>query len=100
LKPVRHEAIYQHVYRDKRAGGTLHSHFRHRRKSYLKRGSGNERRGRLKAQMKIDQRHSVAGERSRPGDRKMNTGIGRRDGPVFVTMVERVSRYNLTALAA
>ncbi len=97
---MRREAFYQHVYRDKQAGGTLHSHFRHRRKSYRKRGSGNERRGRLKAQMMSDQRLSVVGERSRPGDRDMNTVIGRRDGPVFVTMVERVSRYTLIALAA
>lgn len=100
LGQVSHESIYQHIYRDKKAGGTLHSHFRHRCKSYRKRGSGNERRGRLKDQVMIDQRPSVVDERSRLGDWEMDTVIGRPGGPVLVTMVERVSRYTLIALAA
>ena len=97
---MSHESIYQHIYRDKQAGGTLHNHFRHRCKSYRKRGSGNERRGRLKDQVMIDQRPSVVDERSRLGDWEMDTVIGRPGGPVLVTMVERVSRYTLIALAA
>ena len=100
LGQVSHETIYQHIYRDKQAGGTLHSHFRHRCKSYRKRGSGNERRGRLKDQVMIDQRPGVVDERSRLGDWEMDTVIGRPGGPVLVTMVERVSRYTLIALAA
>jgi hypothetical protein len=100
LRQVSHESIYQHIYRDKQAGGTLHSHFPPRCKSYRKRGSGNERRGRLKDQVMIDQRPSVVDERSRLGDWEMDTVIGRPGGSVLVTMVERVSRYTLIALAA
>ena len=53
------ESIYQHIYRDNQAGGNLHRHFRHCCKSYPMRGSGNDRRGRLKDQVMIDPRPSV-----------------------------------------
>ena len=97
---VSHETIYQHVYRDKEQGGDLHTHLRHRHKSYRKRGSGRERRGRLKDQVMIDDRPDIVEERGRIGDWEMDTVIGRPGGPVLVTMVERVSRYTLIALAA
>lgn len=97
---LSHETIYQHIYRDKAAGGDLHSHLRHRFKSYRKRGSGRERRGRLKDQVMIDQRPKVVDERSRIGDWEMDTVIGRPGGPVLVSMVERVSRYTVIRLAA
>ena len=96
---ISYETIYKHIYRDKDAGGDLHTHLRHRPKSYRKRGSGRERRGRLKDQVMIDQRPPVVEERSRIGDWEMDTVIGRPGGPVLVTMVERMSRYTLIGLA-
>ena len=36
---VSHETIYQHIYQDKKVGGDLHRHLRHRCKSYRQRGS-------------------------------------------------------------
>ena len=99
LDSISHETLYAHIYRDKRAGGDLHSHLRHRCKSYRKRGVGRERRGRLTNQVMIDQRPAVVDERSRIGDWEMDTVIGRPGGPVLVTMVERLSRYTLIALA-
>ena len=95
---VSHEAIYQHIYRDKRAGGKLHAHLRHHCKSYRKRGLGRERRGRIKDQVMIDARPAVVAERSRVGDWEMDTVIGSLGGSVLVTMVERKSRYTLIAL--
>lgn len=110
LGALSHETFYQHVYRDKATGGSLHLHLRHRYKAYRKRGSGRERRGRLKDQVMIDQRPAIVDERSRIGDWEpersgdsrwqMDTVIGRPGGPVLVTMVERVSRYTLIALCA
>lgn len=97
---LSHETIYRHVYHDKAAGGDLHRHLRHRCKSYRKRGAERERRGRLKDQVMIDQRPAIVDERSRIGDWEMDTVIGRPGGPVLVTMVERVSRYTLIAIAA
>lgn len=100
LGSISHETIYQHIYRDKRAGGDLHSHLRHRCKYYRKRGLGRERRGRLTHQVMIDLRPPVVDERSRIGDWEMDTVIGRPGGPVLVTMVERFSRFTLIGLAA
>lgn len=99
LGSISHETIYQHIYRDKASGGDLHTHLRHRCKSYRKRGTGRERRGRLKDQVMIDQRPAVVDERSRLGDWEMDTVIGRPGAPVLVTMVERKSRYTLIRLA-
>ena len=100
LGSISHESIYQHVYRDQKAGGDLHTQLRHRLKSYRKRGSTREKRGRLKDQIMIDHRPSVVDERSRIGDWEMDTVIGRVGGSVLVTMVERVSRYTLIRLAS
>lgn len=96
---LSHETIYQHIYRDKARGGDLHTHLRHRCKSYRKRGSGRERRGRLRDQVMIDERPAIVDERSRIGDWEVDTVIGRPGGPVLVTMVERVSRYTLMRMA-
>jgi len=100
LGEVRHETIYQHLYRDKKAGGKRHLHLRHRCKSYRKRGLGRERRGRIKDQLMIDQRPAVVAQRSRLGDWEMATVIGHPGGSVLVTMVERKSRYPLIAWVA
>lgn len=96
---ISHETIYQHIYADKRSGGSLHQHLRHKCKSYRKRGSGRERRGRIRNQVMIDQRPPVVEERSRIGDWEADTIIGRPGGKVIVTVVERKSRYTLIELA-
>src|SRR5690606_5864225 len=82
------------------AGGDLHTHLRQPAKSYRRRGSGRERRGRLKDQVMIDERPPVVEERSRIGEWEMDTVSGRPGGPVLVTMVERRSRYTLIGLSA
>lgn len=99
LGSISHEAIYQHIYRDKAKGGLLHLHLRHRCKSYRKRSLGRERRGTLKNQVMIDQRPAIVDQRSRIGDWEMDTVIGHIGGAVLVTMVERFSRYTRIGLA-
>lgn len=96
---LSHETIYEYIYRDKTTGGDLHTFLRHRMKSYRKRGSGKEQRGRIKNQVMIDERPALVEERSRIGDWEMDTIIGGLGGPVLVTMVERVSRFTLIRLA-
>lgn len=96
---ISHETIYQHIYRDKSQGGSLHTHLRHRCKSYRKRSLGRERRGSLKNQVMIDQRPKIVDQRSRIGDWEMDTVIGHIGGAVLVTMVERLSRYTCIGLA-
>ncbi|RYZ91246.1 MAG: IS30 family transposase [Proteobacteria bacterium] len=91
--------MYRHIYRDKQAGGGLHRHLRHCCKSYRRRVSERESRGRIRNPVMIDQRPAVVEVRSRIGDWEMDTMIGRPGGKVLVTMVERKSCYTLIALA-
>jgi len=42
---VSHESLYQHIWADKRTGGTLYFHFQQRGKKRTKRGAATLRRG-------------------------------------------------------
>ena len=64
---VSHESIYQRIYADKRAGGTLH-HTLRCQKIRKKRYGGRERRGSIPNQVSIDLRPAIVAERARFGD--------------------------------
>ena len=93
---VSHERIYQYVYADKRAGGTLHRHLRcqtQRRKRY----GTYSRRGQIPNRVLIDQRPAVVEHKGRVGDWEADTIIGRHHQAAMVSLVER--RSKLTRLA-
>lgn len=100
LEPLSHEGIYKYLLRDKARGGALHIHLRHKLRSYRRRGSPRERRGRIPGQRMIDTRPQVVEERTRFGDYEMDTVIGLPSGQTLVTMVERRSRHTLVIKAA
>ena len=88
----RHKRIYQHIYADKKAGGTLHSHFRCQ-KTYRKRTlSGQDRRGQIKNRIDIEVRSVAADNRERLGDYEGDTVIGKGHKGVLVTLVDRRTR--------
>lgn len=93
---VSHECIYQRIYADKRAGGTLHRALRCQ-KARRKRHTGRERRGTIPNQVSIDQRPEVANRRERLGDREADLMIGAGHQQALVTLNERTSRYSLIA---
>lgn len=93
---VSHEAIYQHIYADKRAGGTLHRALRCQ-KARRKRYGGRERRGTIPNQVSIDLRPAVVAERGRFGDWEGDLVIGAGQKQALVTLNERTSRYTLIA---
>ena len=93
---VSHEAIYQHIYADKRAGGTLHRALRCQ-KARRKRYGGRERRGTIPNQVSIDLRPAVVTERGRFGDWEGDLVIGAGQQQALVTLNERTSRYTLIA---
>jgi IS30 family transposase len=64
FKRISHEGIYQHILRDKAKGGDLHAHLRHKLRSYRRRGSPRERRGRIPNQRMIGTRPRVVEERT------------------------------------
>ena len=93
---VSHEAIYQHIYADKRAGGTLHRALRCQ-KARRKRYGGRERRGTIPNQVSIDLRPAVVAERGRFGDWEGDLVIGAGQQQALVTLNERTPRYSLIA---
>lgn len=96
LPSVSHETLYQRIYADKRAGGTLHSHLRCQ-KLRKKRYGGRERRGTIPNQVSIDQRPAIVAERLRFGDWEGDLVIGAGQQQALVTLNERTSRYSLIA---
>lgn len=97
---VSHESIYQRIYADKRAGGTLHTALRcqkHRKKRY----GSRERRGTIANQVSIDERLAIAVEgRQRYGNWEGDSIIGAGHQQALVTLNERKSRYTLVGKVA
>lgn len=92
---ISHEAIYRHIYADKRDGGDLSHHLRGQ-KPYRKRyASGQERRGMLKNRVSIDKRPEIVDQKTRIGDWEGDTVIGKNHKGGLVTLAERKSRYVL-----
>ena len=92
---ISHEAIYRHIYADKRDGGDLCQHLRGQ-KPYRKRyASGQERRGVLKNRVSIDERPEIVDQKTRIGDWEGDTVIGKNHKGGLVTLAERKSRYVL-----
>jgi transposase, IS30 family len=88
---VSHERIYQYIYSDKRAGGTLHLHLRSqkvRRKRYGK----HSRRGQLPNRVSIDARPQIVATRRRLGDWEADTIIGQAHRQAILSLVERKSK--------
>ena len=93
---VSHESLYQRIYADKRAGGTLHRALRCR-KARKKRYGSRERRGTIPNQVSIDKRPAIVEGRKRFGDWEADLVIGAGQQQALVTLNERKSRYTLIA---
>jgi len=91
------ECIYQHVWADKSAGGSLWEHLRHSRKKYRKRRSGKELRGQIPNRTSIDERPKTVDARDTTGHWEGDTIIGKAHKGALVTLVERTSRFTLIA---
>jgi transposase, IS30 family len=92
-----HEAIYQYIYRDKRAGGYLWLHLRCQ-KRYRKRAGGQDRRGTIANQRRIDERAAHIEDRAQVGHWEADTIVGPHHGSAILSIVERKSGYTLLAL--
>jgi IS30 family transposase len=91
---VSHERIYQYIFADKRAGGSLHKHLRCQKKR-RKRYGGYDRRGKLPNRRSIDERPEIVDQRQRIGDWEVDTMIGKGHRQAIVTLTERKSRFAL-----
>src|SRR5918993_258032 len=64
---ISHETIYRHVWRDKKEGGTLHTHLRGARKRRRKRYGAYDSRGRLAGKRMISERPAEVEARGHVG---------------------------------
>ena len=96
---VSHEWIYQHIYADKQAGGTLHTHLRCRKKRRKRYGS-YDRRGHIPDRVSIEERPTIVEQRQRIGDWEGDTVIGKRHQGVILSLVERKSLFTVLGRAA
>jgi IS30 family transposase len=93
---VCHEAIYQHVLKDKREGGKLYLNLRRHAKKYRQRYGS--RTGSVKGipnRVDIDERPEVVNQRERLGDWEADTMIGKGHQGALVTLDERKSKLRL-----
>jgi IS30 family transposase len=88
---VSHERIYQHIYADKRAGGTLHLCLRCQ-KVRRKRYGSRSRRGAIPNRVSIEARPRVVEQKGRVGDWEADTIIGTAHRQAILSLVERKSK--------
>jgi IS30 family transposase len=90
---VSHERIYQYVWADKKAKGSLFIHLRRKGRKYRKRGSAKDNRGIIKDRVDISQRPAIVNEKIRLGDLEIDTIIGKNHRGAILTINDRVSSY-------
>jgi IS30 family transposase len=92
---ISRERIYQHIWADKRHGGTLYRHLRHSNKQRKKQYGSKDKRGQLRNCVSIDERPAIVAEKTRLGDWAIDTVIGQNHQGALVTIVDRVSKFTL-----
>jgi IS30 family transposase len=92
---ISHERIYQHIWTDKRHGGTLHTHLRQCHKQRKKKYGSKDKRGQIRNRVSIDERPAIVAEKTRIGDWEIDTVIGQNHQGALVTIVDRVSKFTL-----
>lgn len=95
---VSHESIYQHIWRDKKAGGMLHKQLRQQGKKRNKRSGKNAGRGLIPARVDIAQRPAIVAEKSRVGDWELDSIIGAKHQGAITSMVERKTKLTRLVL--
>jgi IS30 family transposase len=92
-----HEWIYQHIYTDKHAGGTLYLNLRCQ-KLRRKRCGSYQPRIRIRNRTDIELRPAVVERKERIGDWEADTIIGHSHQGALLSMVERKSKLLCLAL--
>ena len=94
---ISRESIYRYIWADKRVGGDLYTHLRRKGKKYDTRRNGKSTRGQIKNRISIDERPEVVDDKMRIGDWQIDTVIGKGHSGALVTIVERVTKYAVSA---
>jgi IS30 family transposase len=88
---VSTERIYQHIWADKKASGTLYQHLRRQGRRYRKRGASKDTRGIIKNRISIEKRPKMIEKRERFGDLEVDLIIGKNHKQAIVTINDRAS---------
>ncbi len=95
---VSHEWIYRHIWADKKKGGNLWTHLRHRGKKYNRRGEKTAGRGLIPGRVDIEERPEIVETKSRIGDWEGDTIIGKNHKGAILSHVDRKSKYTKLVL--
>jgi IS30 family transposase len=95
---ISHESIYRFIWADKRAGGELYFHLRHKAKKYNKRSGKTAGRGCIPNRVDIDQRPEIVEKKERFGDFELDTIVGANHQGAIVSIVDRASKYTFLRL--
>ena len=93
IASISHETIYQHIWKNKRTGGTLYKHLRHNGKKYNKRSSGKAGRGCIPNRVDITERPPIVEQKTRIGDWEGDTVISAVSKTAILTVVDRHSKF-------
>ncbi len=74
--PISYVSIYRHIWKNKKEGGALYQHLRHRGKKYNRRGPKTAGRGCIPNRVDISERPKIIERKSRLGDWEGDTIIG------------------------
>jgi IS30 family transposase len=95
---VSHESLYSHIWRNKRAGGTLYKHLRQGGKKRNKRSGKNSGRGMIPGRIDIKERPEIVESKTRLGDWELDSIIGSKHQGSITSMVERKSKLTRLVL--
>jgi IS30 family transposase len=95
---VSHESIYRHIWRDKKAGGTLYMNLRRIGKKYNTRKGLTSGRGMIPDRIDIKDRPQSVADKIRLGDWELDSIIGAQHKGAISSMVERLSKLVRLAL--
>jgi IS30 family transposase len=86
---ISHETIYRHIWRDKKAGGTLYTHLRCAQKQRRKGYGHYDSRGRLSGKRHISERPACVEDRHELGHWEIDTVMGTGSRDCILSLVER-----------
>jgi transposase, IS30 family len=95
---ISHETIYKLIWKDKREGGTLYLHLRHRAKKYNKRYGKKAGRGLIPNRKDISDRPAIVERKERVGDLELDTISGAQHQGAIVSSVDRATKVTLLGL--
>ena len=95
---VSHEAIYLHIWQDKKQNGTLYQYLARKQRCRRKRSNKTNSRGQIINKISIEQRPAAANNRERFGDFEQDTIIGANHKKAILTLVDRKTLFTKLVL--